>query len=246
MMKLETTAHKRQEHIFFRAMAALLCGLVFAGFADSFYLRGVIERSAPSPLDDASPGLTAFFVAHGVIFTLWMLLFLVQSFLPGSGRVALHRQLGRLSQLLAPAVVLSGIAVTIVAARNGFHNVPVPDLVMAAGPFSDMLLFGGFAYAGWRCRFSAALHKRFMLLATLSLMGAAFGRLPMLATLFPPWLDASIIAFIPLLLFDLATRRLQNATLIGGAVFVAVKIFAIPFGETQVWRSFITGLIALI
>jgi small neutral amino acid transporter SnatA (MarC family) len=66
------------------------------------------------------PGpLTALLAAHGAVFFTWLLFFLAQSMLARTGRLALHRQLGMLSAILAAAMVVLGYQVTIEMARRG-------------------------------------------------------------------------------------------------------------------------------
>jgi hypothetical protein len=62
--------------------------------------------------------LTGLVAAHGVVFFAWLLIFLSQSVLVRTGRLAFHRRLGALSAILAAAVVLLGCQATVAMARG--------------------------------------------------------------------------------------------------------------------------------
>ena len=84
----------------FFALIGLICGnLVVLGFLPSFYQR-----------DAALPPLSSLLFAHGVILTLWFLLFVIQPFLIVGGRSGAHRAMGAAGAILAAAVALSGFA----------------------------------------------------------------------------------------------------------------------------------------
>ncbi len=52
------------------------------------------------------PPLPALFYVHGLLFSAWVVLFLVQARLVAARNVALHRRLGVLGVLLAAAVAM--------------------------------------------------------------------------------------------------------------------------------------------
>src|SRR5262245_16886349 len=90
--------------------AALLAVLiVFAGFARSYYLRSFLGTGT----------LSGLVHLHGLVMTLWFLLFVVQVRLVAAHRVDLHRRLGFFGGFLAAALVAVGTTTAIVSARNG-------------------------------------------------------------------------------------------------------------------------------
>ena len=65
-------------------MALLILASVFVGFARTYYLAGVFGAPLPNKLIHV----------HGAVFSLWIVLLIVQTSLVTAGRVDLHRRLG--------------------------------------------------------------------------------------------------------------------------------------------------------
>lgn len=92
------------------AVAAAL--IVFAGFARTYYLKGLFgTRSLPLLLH-----------IHGSVMTLWFVLFLLQVRLVAAHRTDLHRRLGILGAFWALLVVVVGT--TTIIARDRLHFRP--------------------------------------------------------------------------------------------------------------------------
>ncbi len=111
---------------FYLVVAALTALVIFLGFAPSFYLKGVTH---------APPPLTPLSITHGVVYTAWFALFVVQAALVPAKRIALHRQLGMTGAMLFGAMVVLGLSTAITAGRLG-HAPPgsPPPLVFMALP----------------------------------------------------------------------------------------------------------------
>ena len=93
-------------------IAAIL--LVFIGFARSFYLKPLFE----------TPPISNLLLLHGVIMTLWFILFVVQMRLVATGRTHLHRQTGKIGAVLFVLILAVGTAAAIASARRGVSPVP--------------------------------------------------------------------------------------------------------------------------
>src|SRR5688572_2236767 len=74
----------RREHLFFTVLPIVMFVAVFAGFSQTYYLKSVF----------GTPALGWLFHVHGVAFTSWLLLLIVQPALVLAGRTPVHRQLG--------------------------------------------------------------------------------------------------------------------------------------------------------
>ena len=129
-----TVSHDR---IFYTGMALLMALTVFTGFARTFYLRAYI----PTPTISGATVLTPLMYVHGAVFTAWVVLFLVQTALVSSRRVAVHRRLGIAGIVLAAAMVVVGLRTAITAAAKGSAPPGLDPLAFMLVPFTDMVLF---------------------------------------------------------------------------------------------------------
>jgi len=125
------------------------------------------------------PNLTLLVHAHGLVMTAWIALFLTQTLLIARHRVALHRRLGVFGVGLAALVILVGMPTLVNAAARRSHDVQSARFLWMLAAFDGLALvvFAGLVCAGILLRGFGDYHKRLMLLATLSLLGPAFGRL---------------------------------------------------------------------
>jgi hypothetical protein len=64
-------------------MGVAVLGAIVAGFGPSFYVRPA-----------TTPALAPRVVAHGILFSGWVVLFRVQTALVASGQTKVHRRLG--------------------------------------------------------------------------------------------------------------------------------------------------------
>ena len=225
----------RLDNLFFPGVAVLILAAVFLGFARTYYLAGVFRASLPNLLIHI----------HGAVFSLWILLLIVQTSLIASGRVDVHRRVGLFGFGLACLMVILGLmAATDSLAR---HVVPgesgVGVKAFYAVPITDMLVFSTLIYFGFRERFNPAAHKRLMLIATIMITDAAFVRWPVPVG----WWDlqaAQMCCYALLLLlagYDLwSTRKIHPATLWGGVFLIVLQQVRTPIGHTALWQSFAT------
>ena len=211
---------------------ALACGVtVFSGFAPSFYLRPA-----------AMPALRPLVVAHGIVFTSWVLLFLAQTALVAAGRSRLHAQLGLATVGVAVLIVASGPPMAISAARRGV--LPGDPLAFLLVILADILGFAVFVAAGLYYRRRTELHKRLMFLATLNLLPAAISRWPIAVT-FPPVILGVMALFVAAMpAHDLLVRgRLHVVSLWAGLALLVSQPLRIAISHTDTWHCAATWLI---
>ncbi len=230
------------ERRFFTGIALAMLATVLVGFARSFFLRPLFP-------DWPSPPESIFYV-HGVAFTAWVVLFLVQALLVGGGRTDLHRRIGPYGAVLAAVMVVLGTLGALVAARRpgGFVDVPVPPLQFLAIPLFDMLLFAAFVWLAVSQRRTPQNHKRWMLLATICLLAAAIARWPFFAAFGPPaFFGLTDLFVIALAVWDLRSRgRLHPVTLWGGLLLIASQPLRIMISGTDAWMSFARFAVGLL
>jgi hypothetical protein len=112
---------------------------------------------------------------HALLFVAWLLLFTVQTLLISRKQYALHMKLGMSATVLIPLMVVMGIIVAVTSEARKYGT-PFSDPAFMSVMFGDMLVFGPLAAMGIYLRKQPAAHKRLLLIATLSLTDAGFGR----------------------------------------------------------------------
>jgi hypothetical protein len=236
-------ASRSAERYFYTGMALAMLAAVFLGFARTFFLSPWFADAASS-----QPPEPFFFYVHGVLFTAWMLLMVLQPALVAGRQIQLHRRIGWFGAGLAALVVVVGVLGALVAAGRpgGFIGVPVPPLVFLAIPLGDLALFAVFATSAIVCRRDAQCHKRLMLLATIGLLDAAIVRWPfsnMGAAIAGPLYSVTDLGvdlfLVPMVVWDLASRRrLHPVTLFGGLTVIASHPLRVLLSGTDAWLAF--------
>lgn len=139
--------------------------------------------------------------AHALLFFGWTAFYVVQSALVAGGSIALHRRLGWIGAGWAVAIVLVGVATTVMMVRRGttpFFFQPAFFLFMNS---LSVLAFGGLVTAAIRLRRRTDWHRRLLFCAMAVLTGPAWGRLLPLPLMIP-W--AAWGVFVAVMLFPLA------------------------------------------
>jgi uncharacterized membrane protein YozB (DUF420 family) len=221
-----------------------ILAVVVGGFSRSFFLR---------PFFDATPAWAAsesIFYMHGALFSSWYGLLGVQTLLIRSGARQAHRQFGYGASALAIGILIVGTYSSLLAANRpgGFKGVPFPPDHFLIVPLIGMLLFAIFHGLAIAERNNAPAHKRWVLLAAISLLGAPVARIVSMVPALPFFSDAIVYASLvaAMMLWDWDTRgRLRRETLWGGSALVAANVAAIPLGAMVAWRGFAQSLMSL-
>ena len=213
--------------------------LVFAGFARTFYLRGFF----------ATPALSDLMWLHGTLNTLWLGLFIVQVTLIANRRPDLHRRVGLFAGFLILAMIVTNVAMAIDAGRRGASPAPgITPLMFMAVPLVDVVLFTGLVGTGLWNRKRRDVHKRLMLIATLSLMTPGIARIPVAsfhAVGLPAFFGITITAIIICAVIDtIIHHRLHPAFAWGGGLVILSVPFRIFLANTGAWARFASWLIA--
>lgn len=229
-------ARGTSERRFYSYMALLMIALVLIGFGPSFYLRGIVP-SYPRP----NPTLSPMVVLHGLMFTLWLLVFWAQTALVAAGRRDLHIRLGQASMVLAVLLVpmMYAVAVGQVARHNG---PPFTSAVAwTAVPLGGIPSYIALLWLGWSRRRDAQAHKRLMLSAALLFMGPALGRFPVAPPVLAGHALQQLLAwltFVPLFWWDRKTLgRLHWATKTGAALVAIASGVPILLLLTPWWPA---------
>ena len=226
------------DHRFFSFMAIVSSLTIIAGFFNTYGPKVVAGEPLPPIIH-----------LHAVVFTSWLIIFVVQTTLVLTGRTAVHRRLGVTSMILAGLMFVVGIATAITDARLGHRGIPGVEFPDVGGflllNLFAIAVFTGFVLAGWYFRGNSQAHKRLMLLAvTGALVGPGVSRLPF-AIGKPPVIALMVLAFLlagPI--YDLVTRRRVHPAYLWGVpiTFLAVPPVAMLLASTSAWHS-VTSLL---
>jgi Na+/H+ antiporter NhaD/arsenite permease-like protein len=163
-----------RDRAFYTGLATVMAITVLVGFGQTYYFR--LLSGTPTTITGGS--ITSTLHLHGLLFSGWVVLFLVQTALIASRKLAVHRTLGYASLLLAAAMVVVGLRTAIESAARGAAPPGVDATTFLVVPLVDILLFAGFYAAAMLKRRDKETHKRLMLLAYASIITAAVARLP--------------------------------------------------------------------
>ncbi len=162
--------------------------------------------------------------------TCWVLLFLTQTLLVSKQRVDLHRRLGVAGGALAILVVGFGlftIHAGIVRQYPGAGPMLQTETFVAFDGIS-LLLFGSLIGVALIARRRPEIHRRLMLMAMISLLPPAFGRL--VAYFTHQNVEAFVLGLMMATTFSAALidawqrHRVHFALLIGGAAVIAANL----------------------
>jgi hypothetical protein len=183
---------------------------------------------------------TPLVYVHGALFTAWVALFIVQTTLIASHRVAAHRRLGMAGAALATAMFAAGTLLAIATAARGSAPAGVEPLAFLAIPIFDMVLFATFVTAALARRRDKEAHKRLMLLAYVSIITAALARLPGVLLVGPPgFFGLSFLFLVAAATYDFVARRhVHRVYLWGGALIVLSVPVRLAISGTGAWRVF--------
>jgi hypothetical protein len=210
---------------FYVGVSLLMTAIVAVGFWPTYFgplLRGVTDRPWVIQL-------------HGVVFVGWMVLLLAQVTLAARGRVSAHRKLGTFGIAYGCLVLVMGLVVSFAAPlihlRNGEW-----DMNRAAGfliiPLGDMVLFGGFFAAAIAYRRKSEIHKRLIVLATIALLFAAAGRMPLAQPVaLVVWLSPLLVAMA----YEAGARRRVHPVYLAGLGILLVGMSRVAFTESEGW-----------
>jgi hypothetical protein len=211
-------------------MAVAAAATVFAGFAPTYFLRGL----------SSSPALPPLLHVHGLVFTCWIALFVTQVLLIAARRTDLHRRLGIAGAGLAVLMLAIGFVTAVDSARRGVTPLDgLSPLVFLVVPLGDLVVFAGLAGSGLYFRRRSETHKRLMLLSTIGLLTPAIARLPFVAGGGPPtFFGLTDLFVVGCFAYDRITHgRVNPAFLWGGLYLVASQPLRLLVGGTDAWLA---------
>jgi hypothetical protein len=240
MQATPAITRRQRERWFYIGMSITVVITVFAGFARTYYLRPYFNSSPLMPL----------LHLHGLVFSSWLVLYVVQTTLIAAHRTYIHRRLGILGGVIALLMVLVGTSTAIIRASQAATPPGGPSpLGFLVVPLGDMLVFPILVGAGFYFRRRPDVHKRLMLLATISILAAAIARLPfsILQAGPPAFFGLTDVFILACVVYDIVTlKRIHRATALGGLLIIASQPLRLMIGGTHAWLVFATWLTNLV
>ncbi len=240
---------------FYVYMAATCVGIAVIGFLPTYWVpmgRGTL---------DVAP-ITHF---HALFFYGWVLLFLKQTALAASGALPRHRELGVAGVALATGMFFIGLGTAISSIKSldaaGFGDAARAFSIVSV---TAVALFAALFVTAVLNVKRPEIHKRVMLVATVSLLQAGIGRLFVLflapprpvgltGVLSPPPVFVTVmpglvvdLLIVAAMIHDRRTRgRVHQAYWIAGAAVLAVQLLRVPLSTTGVWTRVAYWLVQL-
>jgi len=222
----------RPDRIFHTGMAVACLITVVAGFGPTYFYKPV----HPSPV------LSPLLHIHGLVFTSWLLLLIVQSGLVRAHRVDLHKRLGIAGAVIAATMIVLGLFVAVDAARRGAQADGMTPLAFMIFPFGQTLIFGGFIGAALWKRRKPELHRRLILLGTICLLTPAISRMVDKRSVLASFL--TLIFVVVAMIHDWRTRRRVHPVYIwGGLILLLAGPLRAALANTAAWQAFARFLV---
>ena len=233
------------ERRFFTGMALAMITISLLAFIPS--ITHPAERRAP---------LSALPAAHGLVFFAWLFVFLIQSRLIVTHRVAIHRRLGLASIVILALMIPLAYTTTIAMVRRGYDlsgdlsiGINHELALEAVFPLANLLIFTTLSTAALAFRRKPEIHKRLMLFANIELMPAPLAHL----IGHTPWLASQpdVIVMVPITAFVAAA--VGRDLLVGGRIhpltwglailrMVSGPLEAGPIGASAAWHHYVNWL----
>jgi len=210
------------------AISLAIAVVVLVGFAPTYYLRPGAPHD-PLPLHIR---------VHGLLFTAWIALLVVQATLVARGRTSWHRSLGWSGAALAFLMVVAGSYAGIQTARReaGFGLGDEAEAFLTI-PLFSMAAFAVLVASAVFSRHRPRTHKRLMLLATISLLDAPIARWPGAPGAVGVFVLVDLFVVAGMLHDLVSRRRVHPAYLWGGAFVLASQVLRDPVGRLDIWHA---------
>ena len=222
-----TTAPRR----LYVGLALLAVAIAALGFWPSYF----------GPLVGGTADKTAIVHLHAAVYVGWLALFVTQTVLAATGRIAAHMSLGRFAIGYGVLVIAVGLLTAFARFAIGVRAGDVTDAQgQLLGPLLDMLVFAPFFAAALYYRRKPELHKRLMIVATTSLLIAAVARMQFLGE--PRILWVQLIWSAPILLamaHDFWRQHRVHPVYVLGLVVLVLEgpLVRTPARVSETWQN---------
>jgi hypothetical protein len=234
----------KSDRLFYTVAGAIFLVLTVIGF-QHYILEG--KHADGTAID---PSMLATVVAHSSAIFAWYVLFFVQSLLISTQNRRVHMKLGWSVLVIASTIALTGPLVSVRSLRLNPSGAPFDfsDRQMLLIDFTEISLYAVFVAIGVLNRKRPRIHRPVMLLACLSLLPGATGRIPQINSVFGlhTWmaLFGPVVSLGALLLLVRVgmTRKVEREFAVAYAAFAVVTVVASRLALTTVWGN-LAGII---
>jgi len=254
--KLGRGAVARERHWrigFFTVLPGVIFLLVLTGFTRTLYARPLYRV----------PHIPAYLYVHGIVMTTWFALAWLQALLVSAGKIANHRRFGVVLASFAVLVFCAALMASFGSVSRMGLDLNAPASVMGNGitgitvaQFFSSVVWGNIVNAVSFALFVAIaviyrkrpqIHKRLMVLASISVLEPALARIshwPIMGGEQGPFIPVVIWSLITsIVIYDLVTKkRLETVTAIAFVWLLIVRNGAVYFSQTHIGLSFIYEL----
>lgn len=228
----DSVVSRRSPRLFYVSIATAILLAEFVGFLHS-------ERARST----AGFTLSPMAIVHATLFSGWVVLFLVQTVLVSTRHTRVHRTLGIAGVLLAAIMITTAPSLAVGLARRGLPPGDPPAFMLLI--LGDLFGFAAFAAAGIYHRRRPETHKRFMLLATMSLLPPGLSRWPIAIAHPGPVIMLALAGFLAAAPIRdlLARQRVHPVSLWGGVALLVSAPVRIAIAQTALWHHIARWLI---
>jgi len=185
------------------------------------------------------PPITNLHHFHAVAMLSWFFLFALQPTFIRFDKIKSHRVFGQLSPIVVIAFIGFGIAISL----HNWDRMGWPLIITANGV--NLIIFVILYALAIIKRQQAATHKRFMLYATISLLGPAAGRIPEIFDQ-SPYLSVPVLMALqlaPLVHDKMVHRKIHKATWIGFVLMLLAIPIIVGLSESSAWKNILINIL---
>jgi hypothetical protein len=230
---------------FFLWMTLLMAVFVFGGFGMTYFYPLATGNFPPAP---------PVVHLHGLVFSGWMILLVVQALLVNVRNVALHRSVGTFGIALATAVMFMGALITLIGGV-GAAGLSNPGANYYHGMYLGLLAVTGFGtmfVLAMRTVRRPEVHRRMILFATLLILPPGVHRIYMVPfglsdfPVLPMYLTLDAMAAAILVHEWRTTARISAYSLAGVAWLLAQQLLHYPVTHSAWFADFVRGLMGMV
>lgn len=238
----------KADRYFYTSAGAVFLLLMLIGFR-AFYTHGT--GVAGRVID---PTIFAIVAVHGIAIACWFVLFFTQALLIATKNRKLHMTLGWSVLGLGPLIAVLGMLVAIRSVQHTpaeFHFFGILYSRFLLVMLTEMAMFAVFVTAGVLARKRPKIHRPMMMLASLTILPGATGRIPALTAVFGPsgWSGLFGPIFVlgaALLLIRWAQTRRFDEWFAGGYALMVIAFTASEYlALTDMWGRMASVILKL-